>query len=101
AKDGDHGSRTSRGGLTPLKASYPLRSGALYMSRHGTTWQRPLAWLAYLTCTKWLVTRSLIRGDTRSAKSLLLGFFDFTWILLGFRPPARTPESFAPPAPRR
>jgi len=101
AKVWHHVSATSGGGLTPLKAYYRLRSGALYLSRHGTTWQRPLAWLAYLTWTKWLVTRSLIRGDTRSAKALLLGFFDFTWILLGFRPPARTPESFAPPAPRR
>ena len=101
AKVWHHVSATSGGGLTPLKAYYRLRSGALYLSRYGTAGQRSLSWMAYLAWTKWLVTRSLARGDARTAGALLLGFFDFTHILLGFPPPVRTPESFAPSSPRR
>jgi len=101
AKVWHHVSATSGGGLTPLKAYYRLRSGALYLSRHRTRWQRPLAWMAYLAWTNWLLARSLLGRDARSAGALLLGFFDFTRILLGFPPPVRTPESFAPSSPRR
>ena len=101
AKVWHHVSATSGGGLTPLKAYYRLRSGALYLSRYGTRWQRPLAWLAYLAWTSWLLVRSLVRGDAKSAGALFLGFFDFTRILLGSPPPVRTPESFAPSSPRR
>ena len=98
AKVWHHVSATSGGGLTPLKAYYRLRSGALFLSRHGPAWRRPLSWCAYLAWTLWLLLRSLASGDARSAKALLLGFADFTRILLGFRPPVRRPESFAPPS---
>jgi GT2 family glycosyltransferase len=101
AKVWHHVSATSGGGLTPLKAYFRLRSGALYLRRHGTAMQRSLASIAYLAWTKWLIARSLLGGDARSAGALLLGFLDFTLILSGFRPPVRTPESFAPPSPRR
>jgi GT2 family glycosyltransferase len=101
AKVWHHVSATSGGGLTPLKAYFRLRSGAMYLARHGRARERPLAWAAYFAWTKWLLIRSLARGDARTAGALLVGFFDFTRILLGAKPPARTPESFAPPAPRR
>jgi len=101
AKVWHHVSATSGGGLTPLKAYYRLRSGALFLSRHGTAWQRTVGGAAYLAWTKWLLLRSLLKGDSRTARALLLGLLDFTWILTGFRPPVRTPESFDPPAPRR
>ena len=95
-----HVSATSGGGLTPLKAYYRLRSGALFLARHGTRWERPVSWAAYLAWTLRLLSGSIARGDGRAAGALLLGFFDFTRILLGFRPPVRRPESFAPPSPR-
>ena len=100
AKVWHHVSATSGGGLTPLKAYYRLRSGAVYLVRHGRAWERPLSWVAYLAWTLWLLPGTLARGDGRSAGALLVGFFDFTRILLGFRPPDRKPESFAPPSPR-
>ena len=100
AKVWHHVSATSGGGLTPLKAYYRLRSGALFLVRHGKRWERPLAWAAYLAWTLWLLPGALARREVRAAGALLLGFFDFTWILLGFRPPARRPESFAPPSSR-
>jgi len=95
-----HVSAASGGGLTPLKAYYRLRSGALFLARHGKRWGLPFAWTAYLAWTLSLLPGSLARGEGRVAGALLIGFFDFTRILLGFRPPARTPESFAPPSPR-
>ncbi len=101
AKVWHHVSATSGGRLTPLKAYYRLRSGGLFLSRHGTPWGRPFSWAAYLAWTLWLFPGTLARGDGRSAAALLLGFSDFTRILLGFRPPVRKPESFAPPASRR
>jgi GT2 family glycosyltransferase len=96
AKVWHHVSATSGGGLTPLKAYYRLRSGGLYFKRHGKGWDRPLSWLAYLAWTLSLLPGALARGDARSAGALLLGFADFTKILLGFPPPVRKPESFAP-----
>ena len=96
AKGWHHVSATSGGGLTPLKAYYRLRSGGLYLKRHGGKWDRPLSWVAYLGWTLTLLPRALARGDTRSAGALLLGFADFTRILVGFPPPVRRPESFAP-----
>jgi GT2 family glycosyltransferase len=101
AKVWHHVSATSGGGLTPLKAYYRLRSGGLYFKRHGRRWDRPLHWAAYLAWTLSLLPRALARGDVRSAGALLLGFADFTRILLGFPPPVRRPESFAPRANRR
>jgi GT2 family glycosyltransferase len=101
AKVWHHVSATSGGGLTPLKAYFRLRSGAMYLTRHARPWERPLSWLAYLAWTAWLVARSLSGRDSASARALLLGFRDFTWILAGAPPPARTPESFARPAPPR
>jgi GT2 family glycosyltransferase len=100
AKVWHHVSATSGGGLTPLKAYYRLRSGALYLVRHGAAWERPLCWAAYLAWTLALLFRSLARGDGRTMRGLVLGFAAFTWILLGGRPPARRPESFAPPSHR-
>ncbi len=100
AKVWHHVSVTSGGGLTPLKAYFRLQSGALYLVRHAAAWERPLSFGAYLAWTLWLLARSTARGDLRSAKALLQGFADFTWILLGGKPSARTPESFAEPAPR-
>jgi len=100
AKVWHHVSATSGGGLTPLKAYYRLRSGALFLARHGEPWERPLSWAAYLAWTLWLLPGALARGEGRAASALLLGFFDFTRILLGFRPPVRRPESFPPPSSR-
>jgi GT2 family glycosyltransferase len=100
AKVWHHVSATSGGGLTPLKAYYRLRSGALFLARHGKPWERPLSWAAYLAWTLWLLPGAIARGEGRAAGALLLGFFDFTRILLGFRPPVRRPESFARPSPR-
>lgn len=96
-----HVSATSGGGLTPLKAYYRLRSGALYLTRYAKPWERPLAWLAYTAWTKWLLLQTLLRGDARTAGALLLGLADFTRILLGAPPPVRRPEAFARPSPRR
>jgi hypothetical protein len=96
AKVWHHVSATSGGGLTPLKAYYRLRSGGLYFKRHGRKWERPLSWAAYLGWTLSLLPRALARGDARTAVALLLGFADFTRILLGLPPPVRRPESFAP-----
>jgi hypothetical protein len=101
AKVWHHVSATSGGGLTPLKAYYRLRSGALFLVRHATPWQRALSWGSYLAWTGWLLLRSIARRDFGSAGALALGFADFTRILLGAPPPLRTPESFAPPAGRR
>ncbi|MGE5177403.1 MAG: glycosyltransferase family 2 protein [Hyphomicrobiales bacterium] len=98
ARGWHHVSATSGGGLTPLKAYYRLRSGALYLSRHARPWERPLAWLAYGLWTAWLILRSVARGQSRAAGALLLGYADFTRILLGAPPPARRPEAFARPA---
>ena len=96
-----HVSATSGGGLTPLKAYYRLRSGALYLSRYAKSWERPLAWLAYVAWTKGLLLRTILRGDGRTLGALLLGLVDFTRILLGATPPVRRPETFARPSPRR
>lgn len=98
ARGWHHVSVTSGGGLTPLKGYFRLRSGALYLSRHAARWERPLAWLAYAGWTALLLARAVLGGDGASARALLLGFRDFTWILLGGSPPARTPLAFARPA---
>lgn len=98
ARGWHHVSVTSGGGLTPLKAYFRLRSGALYLSRHARPWERPLAWLAYGAWTGWLLARSLLGGDAAAARALLLGFADFTRILLGEPPPARRPEAFVRPS---
>jgi len=98
ARGWHHVSATSGGGLTPLKAYFRLRSGALYLTRHARPWERPLAWLAYGLWTGSLLIRTALRGDADSAGALLLGFADFTRTLLGAPPRARTPESFARPA---
>ncbi|HEY7727372.1 MAG TPA: glycosyltransferase family 2 protein [Candidatus Eisenbacteria bacterium] len=96
-----HVSAATGGGLTPLKAYFRLRSGALFLSRHAAVRERPLAWLAYGAWTAWLLLRALFRGEGGAASALLLGFADFTRILSGAGAPARTPESFVRPAPRR
>jgi hypothetical protein len=96
-----HVSAASGGGLTPLKAYFRLRSGALFLSRHAAAWTRPLAWLAYGAWTVWLLLRAPLRGHATAIPALLLGFADFTRILLGLRVPARTPASFAPREARR
>jgi GT2 family glycosyltransferase len=95
ARGWHHVSATSGGGLTPLKAYFRLRSGALYLTRHAKAWERPFAWGSYGLWTAWLLASSLLRRDFGSAGALLLGFGDFTRILLGARPPVRKPESFA------
>lgn len=95
-----HVSVASGGGLTPLKAYYRLRSGALYLTRHAEPWERPLAWAAYAAWTAVLLAKTLFRGDAPTAGALLLGLADFTRILLGATPPVRRPEAFARPAPR-
>jgi len=94
AKVWHHVSAASGGGLTPLKAYYRLRSGGLFLSRHGRGWERPLAWLAYGAWTLWLLPGAVVR-DPPSAGALLLGFLDFTRFLVGSPPPVRRPESFA------
>jgi len=101
ARGWHHVSATSGGGLTPLKAYFRLRSGGLYLTRHGRGGERPLAWLAYSAWTAVLLVRAIVRGDAGVAGALLLGMLDFTRYLVGRTPPARTPESFARPAPRR
>jgi hypothetical protein len=101
ARGWHHVSVTSGGGLTPLKAYFRLRSGALYLTRHASRWTRPLAWGAYGLWTLALLGGTVARREFSSAKALLLGFLDFTRILLGVPPPARTPESFAPRTPQR
>lgn len=98
ARGWHHVSVTSGGGLTPLKAYFRLRSGALYLSRHAARWERPLAWLAYAAWTAMLLGRAALARDRASAGALLLGFRDFTVILLGGTPRARTPLAFARPA---
>jgi len=95
ARGWHHVSVTSGGGLTPLKAYFRLRSGALYLSRHEPVAARPLAWLAYGAWTASLLARSAWRRDFESIGALLLGFADFTRVLLGGRAPVRTPEAFA------
>jgi hypothetical protein len=95
-----HVSAASGGGLTPLKAYFRLRSGALYLSRHAAGWERPLAWLAYGAWSAWLALRALPRGERAAIPALAVGFLDFTRILLGLEAPARTPASFVRPAPR-
>ena len=94
ARGWHHVSATSGGGLTPLKAYFRLRSGALYLTRHARAWERPPAWIAYGAWTVWLFAGAVARGDVRSAGALLAGFRDFTAILLGFSPPPRRPEAF-------
>jgi GT2 family glycosyltransferase len=101
ARGWHHVSATSGGGLTPLKAYFRLRSGALYLTRHAPKGERPLAWCAYALWTLSLLIRSLARGELRAVPALLLGFWHFTRILAGFPPPPRTPESFARPTPPR
>lgn len=93
-----HVSVTSGGGLTPLKAYFRLRSGALYLTRHAARWERPLAWGAYGAWTAALFARAALARDVATARALLLGFGDFTTILLGGTPRARTPLGFARPA---
>jgi len=99
ARGWHHVSVTSGGGLTPLKAYFRLRSGALYLTRHAKAWERPLAWGAYGVWTAILILRSALRRDLSSARALSLGFLDFTRILLGSKPPERTPGAFAPRTP--
>ena len=94
ARGWHHVSVTSGGGLTPLKAYYRLRSGALYLSRHEPAASRPLAWLAYGAWTATLLVRSIAKGAFDTAGALLLGFADFTTILLGGRARVRSPEGF-------
>jgi len=101
ARGWHHVSATSGGGLTPLKAYFRLRSGALYLTRHAKAWERPLAWGAYGLWTAALFIRSALRSDFASARALLLGFLDFTRILAGSKPPERRPEAFAPRTPSR
>ncbi len=101
ARGWHHVSVTSGGGLTPLKAYFRLRSGALYLSRHAPAATRPLAWLAYGAWTLWLLFRTAWSRDHESAGALLTGFLDFTLILLGGRAPVRRPEGFVRRAPRR
>jgi len=101
ARGWHHVSVTSGGGLTPLKAYFRLRSGALYLTRHAKAWERPLAWGAYGLWTATLFIRSALRSDFASARALLLGFLDFTRILAGSKPPERRPEAFAPRTPSR
>lgn len=98
ARGWHHVSVTSGGGLTPLKAYFRLRSGGLYLSRHAAAWERPLAWMAYAAWTAMLLLRATLSGDGASARALLLGFQDFTRILAGGSPPARTPLAFVRPA---
>jgi len=97
ARGWHHVSATSGGGLTTLKAYFRLRSGALYLTRHVSAWERPPAWLAYGAWTASLFAGALVRGDHRSAGALLEGFRDFTTTLLGFPPSPRKPESFDRP----
>jgi hypothetical protein len=96
-----HVSAASGGGLTPLKAYFRLRSGALYLSRHAARWERAPAWLAYGAWTASLLARAPFCGDTAAIPALLAGFADFTRILLGLPVPERRPSSFVPPAARR
>jgi GT2 family glycosyltransferase len=98
ARGWHHVSATSGGGLTPLKGYFRLRSGALYLTRHAARWERPLAWVAYGAWTAALLARAALSRDFASARALLLGFRDFTVILLGGTPRARTPLAFARPA---
>jgi len=101
ARGWHHVSVTSGGGLTPLKAYFRLRSGALYLTRHAESWERPLAWSAYGLWTLVLLVRSTLRSDFASGRALLLGFLDFTRILAGSKPPERRPEAFAARTPAR
>ena len=101
AKVWHHVSATSGGGLTPLKAYYRLRSGGLFLARHASPGRRALAYAAYKAWTLKVLLGTLARGDLRASGALLLGFWDFTRILLGAKPPVRRPESFARPASRR
>ena len=101
ARGWHHVSVTSGGGLTPLKAYFRLRSGGLYVTRHAPARTRPLAWLAYGAWAGWLLLGAVARADAASARALLLGFADFTRILLGGEAPVRRPEAFARAAPRR
>lgn len=101
AKVWHHVSATSGGGLTPLKAYFRLRSGALFLRRHAAAWERLLATLVYGAWTAALFLRSLARGERRTAAALALGYFDFTRVTVGLSPPTRTPRSFVPPEPRR
>jgi len=96
ARGWHHVSRTSGGGLTPLKAYYRLRSGALYLTRHASAWERPLAWMAYGLWTSYLLGRAMAVPDVESSRALVQGYADFTAILFGGRAPDRRPESFAP-----
>jgi GT2 family glycosyltransferase len=95
ARGWHHVSVTSGGGLTPLKAYFRLRSGALFLSRHAAPWERPVAWLSYGAWTAVLLARAAVTGRLDAARALVDGFLDFTRILLGGTPPARTPEAFA------
>jgi GT2 family glycosyltransferase len=95
ARGWHHVSVTSGGGLTPLKAYFRLRSGALFLSRYAAAWERPIAWLSYGGWTALLLARSLASGRLDAARALVEGFADFTRILLGGSPPARRPEAFA------
>ena len=94
AKVWHHVSATTGGGLTPLKAYFRLRSGALYLARHARAGERALAFGAYFCWTAWLLARAVANGEIRSAAALIAGFADFTRILLGGTPPYRAPESF-------
>jgi len=98
ARGWHHVSVTSGGGLTPLKAYFRLRSGALFLTRHAAAWERPPAWLAYGAWTALLLAKAAAAGDGASARALVLGFRDFTSMLLGGSPRARMPLAFARPS---
>ena len=95
ARGWHHVSVTSGGGLTPLKAYFRLRSGALFLSRYAATWERPIAWLSYGAWSALLLARSILAGELDAARALVEGYADFTRILLGGTPPPRRPEAFA------
>jgi len=97
ARGWHHVSRTSGGGrLTPLKAYYRLRSGALYLTRYASVWERPLAWMAYGLWTSYLLGRAMAVPDVASSRALVQGYADFTAMLFGGRAPDRKLEEFAP-----
>jgi GT2 family glycosyltransferase len=97
ARGWHHVSRTSGGGrLTPLKADSRLRSGARYLTRSASVWERPLAWMAYGLWTSYLLGRAMAVPDVASSRALVQGYADFTAMLFGGRAPDRKLEEFAP-----
>jgi GT2 family glycosyltransferase len=72
-----------------------LSGAAVLLSRYAAPWERPVAWLSYGAWTAVLLARAAATGRLDAAGALVDGFLDFTRILLGGTPPARTPEAFA------